>query len=171
MISSLNFFFFFFLMIRRPPRSTLFPYTTLFRSAGAKESQGRLPETARAKGPEDADGVRRRLLREVLGDDDRRRCRQGALAQARERLFHQVGAVWRIQKDQIEALLLGGQHAERADGVTPDDPRLRLEAEGGDVAAQRLEGRRVALHEHRAAGASRHGLETDAARAREEVEE
>src|SRR3712207_8357889 len=26
--------FFFFLMIRRPPRSTLFPYTTLFRSVG-----------------------------------------------------------------------------------------------------------------------------------------
>src|SRR5438874_12373598 len=29
------FFFFFFLMIRRPPRSTLFPYTTLFRSGPA----------------------------------------------------------------------------------------------------------------------------------------
>src|SRR5216683_7755872 len=29
---SSSFFFFFFLMIRRPPRSTLFPYTTLFRS-------------------------------------------------------------------------------------------------------------------------------------------
>src|SRR6266571_8927389 len=28
----LSFSFFFFLMIRRPPRSTLFPYTTLFRS-------------------------------------------------------------------------------------------------------------------------------------------
>src|SRR5690349_22508145 len=28
----LSIFFFFFLMIRRPPRSTLFPYTTLFRS-------------------------------------------------------------------------------------------------------------------------------------------
>src|SRR2546422_6124923 len=28
-------FFFFFLMIRRPPRSTLFPYTTLFRSRAA----------------------------------------------------------------------------------------------------------------------------------------
>src|SRR5258707_13472496 len=28
----LLYFFFFFLMIRRPPRSTLFPYTTLFRS-------------------------------------------------------------------------------------------------------------------------------------------
>src|SRR6266496_4934020 len=31
----LFFFFFFFLMIRRPPRSTLFPYTTLFRSRRA----------------------------------------------------------------------------------------------------------------------------------------
>src|SRR6266536_6640521 len=32
-LSDLNcYFFFFFLMIRRPPRSTLFPYTTLFRS-------------------------------------------------------------------------------------------------------------------------------------------
>src|SRR5260221_4259767 len=30
----LLFFFFFFLMIRRPPRSPLFPYTTLFRSIG-----------------------------------------------------------------------------------------------------------------------------------------
>src|SRR6266853_4130832 len=30
--SNLMFLFFFFLMIRRPPRSTLFPYTTLFRS-------------------------------------------------------------------------------------------------------------------------------------------
>src|SRR5258706_12119881 len=33
-ILPLYFFFFFFLMIRRPPRSTLFPYTTLFRSDG-----------------------------------------------------------------------------------------------------------------------------------------
>src|SRR3954449_4978633 len=30
--SCISFFLFFFLMIRRPPRSTLFPYTTLFRS-------------------------------------------------------------------------------------------------------------------------------------------
>src|SRR3712207_7918398 len=29
---------FFFLMIRRPPRSTLFPYTTLFRSAAPRQS-------------------------------------------------------------------------------------------------------------------------------------
>src|SRR5260370_10247475 len=31
-VVSSRLFFFFFLMIRRPPRSTLFPYTTLFRS-------------------------------------------------------------------------------------------------------------------------------------------
>src|SRR5438309_12095120 len=33
---------FFFLMIRRPPRSTLFPYTTLFRSYQQKESTARV---------------------------------------------------------------------------------------------------------------------------------
>src|SRR5438552_15209805 len=33
----LCFFLFFFLMIRRPPRSTLFPYTTLFRSRPAAD--------------------------------------------------------------------------------------------------------------------------------------
>src|SRR2546426_7045421 len=36
-MQSLLFFSFFFLMIRRPPRSTLFPYTTLFRSACVRE--------------------------------------------------------------------------------------------------------------------------------------
>src|SRR5256885_11839113 len=39
-------FFFFFLMIRRPPRSTLFPYTTLFRSvrpAGASGLESTIP--------------------------------------------------------------------------------------------------------------------------------
>src|SRR5689334_25274784 len=34
------FFLFFFLMIRRPPRSTLFPYTTLFRSAPGRGRGG-----------------------------------------------------------------------------------------------------------------------------------
>src|SRR5580765_5211383 len=36
------FFFFFFLMIRRPPRSTLFPYTTLFRSSKSRARQDSL---------------------------------------------------------------------------------------------------------------------------------
>src|SRR2546426_7872246 len=34
-----SFLFFFFLMIRRPPRSTLFPYTTLFRSLIARSKK------------------------------------------------------------------------------------------------------------------------------------
>src|SRR5256885_10484730 len=41
------FFYFFFLMIRRPPRSTLFPYTTLFRSGWA----GRRPNWPRHARP------------------------------------------------------------------------------------------------------------------------
>src|SRR5437763_11472901 len=54
-------FFFFFLMIRRPPRSTLFPYTTLFRSShprGARwcswsahrDDQRRRPDGRRVRG-------------------------------------------------------------------------------------------------------------------------
>src|SRR5439155_26574067 len=44
----LFFSFFFFLMIRRPPRSTLFPYTTLFRSASgpARAARGHRPAPA-----------------------------------------------------------------------------------------------------------------------------
>src|SRR2546426_12840355 len=40
--ASLFFSFFFFLMIRRPPRSTLFPYTTLFRSLAPLKGLQRL---------------------------------------------------------------------------------------------------------------------------------
>src|SRR3712207_7908305 len=36
----------FFLMIRRPPRSTLFPYTTLFRSSGESTFMTEMTETA-----------------------------------------------------------------------------------------------------------------------------
>src|SRR2546429_10019874 len=39
--------FFFFLMIRRPPRSTLFPYTTLFRSPSYPTLGGAAPTQAR----------------------------------------------------------------------------------------------------------------------------
>src|SRR2546425_7399460 len=48
--SPLLFFLFFFLMIRRPPRSTLFPYTTLFRSRisrGRNKSDRHSPLAAR----------------------------------------------------------------------------------------------------------------------------
>src|SRR5258708_10999280 len=41
--------FFFFLMIRRPPRSTLFPYTTLFRSRRQRLLYARPPRAAPAR--------------------------------------------------------------------------------------------------------------------------
>src|SRR2546422_10983625 len=56
--------FFFFLMIRRPPRSTLFPYTTLFRSVSATPPRQGKPGESRghkATGP--------RLLRDAAVGD------------------------------------------------------------------------------------------------------
>src|SRR5947209_10230072 len=44
------FYTFFFLMIRRPPRSTLFPYTTLFRSRARAEWQRLLREVGEGAG-------------------------------------------------------------------------------------------------------------------------
>src|SRR5687768_18360739 len=41
------FLFFFFLMIRRPPRSTLFPYTTLFRSVNSPPEMVKLEAPAK----------------------------------------------------------------------------------------------------------------------------
>src|SRR5688572_32832694 len=57
------FFFFFFLMIRRPPRSTLFPYTTLFRSPGGNRCVER------------GQGARRPQGLCVLGQGDRKSTR------------------------------------------------------------------------------------------------
>src|SRR2546429_174157 len=45
-----SFLFFFFLMIRRPPRSTLFPYTTLFRSA-PEDEMAEPPHAQVSRGP------------------------------------------------------------------------------------------------------------------------
>src|SRR5258707_13637311 len=56
----LPFFFFFFLMIRRPPRSTLFPYTTLFRSY----RDGEDPSDADRDGAEQAEDGHRAQRRD-----------------------------------------------------------------------------------------------------------
>src|SRR5437762_9745642 len=55
------FFHFFFLKIRRPPRSTLFPYTTLFRSCDVDPRQRRaLARRPAARDPGGRQGVRDR---------------------------------------------------------------------------------------------------------------
>src|SRR2546427_8120833 len=56
---------FFFLMIRRPPRSTLFPYTTLFRSRVSERGQTQgWPVVGRCQG---ARALPRDLRRDALG--------------------------------------------------------------------------------------------------------
>src|SRR3712207_9341255 len=69
--------FFFFLMIRRPPRSTLFPYTTLFRSVEPRLDLARGELVALTAGHRrriDADGDRQRRLVDVH-DRDRKSTR------------------------------------------------------------------------------------------------
>src|SRR3989442_11615614 len=56
-------------MIRRPPRSTLFPYTTLFRSAGPVLHHERLSDQLRHSRAHDAcDGIRRTRHGRANGD-------------------------------------------------------------------------------------------------------
>src|SRR2546422_9759685 len=98
-------------MIRRPPRSTLFPYTTLFRSVRGEEDRA-------ARCPEAADHVpqlatrlrveaRGRLVeeQEVGTGDERARHRESLLLAARE-LAHPCGALL-LEPDQAEHLLHG----------------------------------------------------------------
>src|SRR3712207_9594649 len=58
MIYNSKSFFFFYLMIRRPPRSTLFPYTTLFRSTGCTAlTEGGSSDAARSPLADDRRGA------------------------------------------------------------------------------------------------------------------
>src|SRR3712207_7835726 len=57
---------FFFLMIRRPPRSTLFPYTTLFRST--RDCRSAPPGSARSRDRQPS-GARHRAVRARGGRD------------------------------------------------------------------------------------------------------
>src|SRR3712207_9215703 len=70
--------FFFFLMIRRPPRSTLFPYTTLFRSEilGAGGRVGLLlAGIGQVERPDDGHPRGTRGLRGAVGVRDRKSTR------------------------------------------------------------------------------------------------
>src|SRR2546426_7763104 len=59
-------------MIRRPPRSTLFPYTTLFRSLSKLQSDDEKKEEARQAGGHRALVAK---LKDALGDRDRKSTR------------------------------------------------------------------------------------------------
>src|SRR3712207_1491925 len=75
---------FFFLMIRRPPRSTLFPYTTLFRSVAMQDEKSQLQNKTKAL----------RVLRARLLELERRRQEEELSAQRRS----QIGGGERSEK-------------------------------------------------------------------------
>src|SRR5258707_11059784 len=62
-------FFFFFLMIRRPPRSTLFPYTTLFRSEPRDMAQKFILQMLVALFAEDIDLLPKYFVTNLLAED------------------------------------------------------------------------------------------------------
>src|SRR6266550_6255164 len=86
LINSLYWLLFFFLMIRRPPRSTLFPYTTLFRSRtgwacrNASSSPGTTTFTPSPRSEEHTSALQSRLhlvCRLLLEKKNPRRAGQG----------------------------------------------------------------------------------------------
>src|SRR2546430_17400732 len=113
-------------MIRRPPRSTLFPYTTLFRSQDGIADRAPEPEPGR-------DALARGAVQELAG---LARHPEGAALEARADVFrgaavpgelevvHQAGAVHRHRR---EAAALD-QVDDRGPG--PDLDRGRAHAEG-----------------------------------------
>src|SRR2546430_13347567 len=115
---------FFFLMMRRPPRSTLFPYTTLFRSlrCARRDAPGR-PAHARARC-----GANRLLRRHVprLGDarglTDRARVREPAAAPAARGLLHRDQRRRLPDAFPLRVARAGRPHARRGAAGHPLDP-------------------------------------------------
>ena len=97
--------FFFFLMIRRPPRSTLFPYTTLFRSGKYTAVNYQAPEGARKLNPRfSKSGLTKiALVLETLQ----------AIAQAHDKTPAQVALNWLIAGGNVVPIP-GAKNAQQA---------------------------------------------------------
>src|SRR2546425_13260009 len=100
-------------MIRRPPRSTLFPYTTLFRSLDERRVVGRRGSFRR-----------RRSMPDALGD-----LRDGHAA--RREVLHEGGVHARLALEAVDAL-----------GAAAVEPALDVLDDHARVAACPLEGDR-----------------------------
>src|SRR3712207_6972379 len=87
---------FFFLMIRRPPRSTLFPYTTLFRSVAMQDEKSQLQNKTKAL----------RVLRARLLELERRRQEEELSAQRRS----QIGGGERSRSEEHTSELQSRQY-------------------------------------------------------------
>src|SRR5215216_3279461 len=105
--------FFFFLMIRRPPRSTLFPYTTLFRSR---------PRGAHRPGPRPPDRPRERI---ASGHSRRNRDRKSTRLNSSHQIISYAVFCLKKKKSTGEC----GQRPPRrqiGQGLPRMDPRTRL---------------------------------------------
>src|SRR3989442_9473367 len=159
---------FFFLMIRRPPRSTLFPYTTLFRSLEARQVGLHLEDLVELRGRRaeyrDRFGVAQDVFgllrgeRRVNGDVGRPRAEASVVGQ------RPLGAILGDDPDSIARL--GAQLAQAdGDGL---HARERLAMRDGHPGAAHLRPERrrqagVPIHrgeEQLVEGASVHGLNT-----------
>src|SRR6266542_5250949 len=103
------FFFFFFLMIRRPPRSTLFPYTTLFRSRRDAPST-RLPSAAWVREAE--------RQQQAAGEDPQ----PSHLAVLPQRVQHRTATTGRVPAAAVAAD--GVVAAVALIGIAPGDEQL-----------------------------------------------
>src|SRR3989449_5321898 len=120
--------FFFFLMIRRPPRSTLFPYTTLFRSSSSGVIDLKLlrasPQQVRAALARRGDSTITRLLDELEAMDIRRRALTGQLDQLKAERDEAAKADARLMKEK---------------GALPPDVRESRRALGQRIASLEAE--------------------------------
>src|SRR2546430_13169947 len=98
-----SFHFFFFLMIRRPPRSTLFPYTTLFRSRPPRRSPAPWTNDGASLGPG--------------GDRKSAKKTRGANASARPSVSWWCLLVDRVERESRRTGV--GKHRAAAVGETP----------------------------------------------------
>src|SRR5467141_1575032 len=158
-----DFYFFFFLMIRRPPRSTLFPYTTLFRSRadpapvelGGRHHLQLRDQSLGRQGPGARGGVPRAQARWAPGGIGRRRPRRDpgrdpperrALDRLRGRCAGGAGVPRQARPGRLRG------HRSRADADLPG--RRREGVPGGRRARRRRDraaGRRQ-VHERVRAG-------------------
>src|SRR2546427_12686655 len=90
-------------MIRRPPRSTLFPYTTLFRSIVRRE----LPVTARGNAP--VPPPDERMPRLDLAHVDERGCGGGDVPELEVRVECLPIELARRQSGRVQRLEFGGE--------------------------------------------------------------
>src|SRR2546430_11354522 len=119
------FHLFFFLMIRRPPRSTLFPYTTLFKRKGGwsfssgRSMRSRVSSALRTWAS--AGGVRRKVRRAA------KRCRQRAerSSQARSKRSEEHTSELQSQSNLVCRLLL--ENNKRVRGLLRTQPCLFID--------------------------------------------